>query len=363
MYQERIEAVRQLLPQWKVDGLLVTSPANRRWLSGFTGTTGDLLITAGEAWLATDFRYWEQAQQQAPDFRLYQHIRGQKQTTAALIAGQELATLAVESSHMSLKGFATLQKGLAEAGVAEGAIDLRPLDETVEPLRQVKSAAELDKMQAAAAITDMAMAAVPRLVKPGMSEVALAWELEKLMRENGAEALAFPIIVAGGPNAALAHHRPGPRPLQAGDAIVVDMGAAVDGYMSDLTRTFHLGEPDEKFWQIYNLTLAAQQAALTGIKAALSGKACDALARDVIAAGDQAEAFGHSLGHGVGLEVHEGPGLNSQNDKPIPAGAVVTVEPGIYLSGWGGVRIEDLVVVTETGAERLSHCPKEPVIL
>jgi Xaa-Pro aminopeptidase len=355
IYQERIEMVRQLLGEWELDGLLIGSPANRRWLSGFTGSAGDLLITADNAWLATDFRYWEQAERQSPDFALYRLIRDKKRTVVKLLAESGASGVGLEGSHTTLKTFAELEK--------VERVSWRPLDETVEPLRFIKTEAELATIRAAAAITDKAMAAVPRLAKPGISEKALAWELEKLMRENGADAIAFPVIVASGPNAALAHHRPGERPLQIGDSIVVDMGAAVNGYMSDMTRTFHLGgEPDDKFWEIYNLTLKAQETALAGIKAGLTGKACDALAREVIAAEGYGEAFGHSLGHGLGLEVHEGPGFNSQNDKEIPAGAVVTVEPGIYLSGWGGVRIEDLVVVTEDGVERLSHCPKEPVI-
>ena len=360
MYQERIEAARGLLAEWEVDGLLISGAANRRWLSGFTGSAGSLLITKKGAWLATDFRYWEQAEQQAPDFTLYRLTQEKKQTTAALIARQKLAVLGVEGEQMSIKTFAALEEALEKEKVE---LDMQPLDQTVEPLRYVKTETELATIRAAAAITDMAMAAVPQLAKPGMTETALAWELEKLMRENGAEGMAFTPIVAAGPNGALAHHRPGSRPLQIGDAIVVDMGAAVDGYMSDMTRTFHLGgQPDDKFWEIYNLTLQAQETALAGIKAGLTGKACDALARDVIAAGGHGEAFGHSLGHGLGLEVHEGPGFNSRNEKEIPAGAVVTVEPGIYLPGWGGVRIEDLVLVTESGVERLSHCPKEPVI-
>jgi Xaa-Pro aminopeptidase len=360
MYQERIEAARGLMKEWAVDGLLISSSANRRWLSGFTGSAGSLLITRKGAWLATDFRYWEQAEQQAADFSLYKLIRDKKQTLSALIAGQKLAVLGVEGEHMSIKAFAALENALEKEGAE---LDMQPLDQTVEPLRHIKTEAELATIRAAAAITDIAMTAVPQLAKPGMTETALAWELEKLMRENGAEGMAFPVIVASGPNAALAHHRPGERPLQIGDSIVVDMGAAVNGYMSDMTRTFHLGgQPDDKFWEIYNLTLKAQETALAGIKAGLTGQACDALARDVIAAAGYGEAFGHSLGHGLGLEVHEGPSFNSQNEKEIPAGAVVTVEPGIYLSGWGGVRIEELVLVTENGVERLSHCPKEPVI-
>jgi Xaa-Pro aminopeptidase len=198
-----------------------------------------------------------------------------------------------------------------------------------------------------------------------MSEKQVAWELEKIMREAGADSMAFPVIVASGPNGAFAHHSSSDRKLKVGDPIIVDMGASLNGYQSDLTRTFYLGnEPDEKFWEIYNIVHEAQKAALNEIKAGKSGKAIDQAARDHIKQAGYEKAFGHGLGHGVGLDIHEGPRLSqtAENDPPLPAGAVVTVEPGIYLESWGGVRIEDLVMVTESGVELLSRCSKNPII-
>jgi Xaa-Pro aminopeptidase len=360
---ERLAAVRRQMGEWQVDGLLLTSGPNYRWLSGFTGSACHLLITAEHAYLGTDFRYWEQARQQAPLFELVKMGRTADLTSLPQMVQQAgITVLGIEGNQMSVFQYNDLQKKLQEDDKADP-VALKPLKETVESLRHLKSGAELDAIRRAAAITDWAMSQVNELVRPGMSEKALAWELEKMMRERGAEGMAFEVIVASGPNAALAHHRPSERPIQQGDAIVVDMGARLDGYHSDLTRSFYVGnEPDEQFQQVYNLVLAAQTAALQGLRAGLTGKAADALARDVISAGGHADNFGHSLGHGVGLYIHEGPNLSVLNEEPLPAGAVVTVEPGVYVAGWGGVRIEDLVLVTADGVELLSHCPKTPLI-
>ncbi|GAB4274090.1 MAG: aminopeptidase P family protein [Candidatus Promineifilaceae bacterium] len=355
MYTERLTAVRQKFDEWQIDALYITNPVHYRWLSGFTGSAGKLLITQTTAVLATDFRYWEQAARQSPHFSLFKLQRTAGET-AALIAQAKATRIGFEASHLTVADYHDLPKN--------DAIKWVPLSETVEPFRRVKTTTELEKIQAAAAITDKAMAAFAKLAKPGMTELALAWELEKLMRELGATGLAFPIIVASGPNAALPHHRPGERPLQIGDAIVVDMGAELDGYKSDMTRTFHLGsEPADDFWRVYNITLEAQQAALAAMKPGMTGKQMDSLARDIIAANGHGEHFGHSLGHGVGLDIHEAPWLSQRQEKMVVGtGEVVTVEPGIYIPGWGGVRIEDLVVMEPDGIRFLSHCPKEPVI-
>ena len=360
---ERLAAVRGQMGEWQVDGLLLSSGANYRWLSGFTGSACQLLITAERAFLGTDFRYWEQASRQAPAFELVKMGRTADLTSLPQMIQQAgVKVLGVEGNQMSINQFNELQKKLHEDEQAEP-IAIKPLNDTVEKLRHLKSTAELEAIRRAAAITDWAMAQVNELVRPGMSEKAVAWELEKMMRERGAEGMAFEVIVASGPNAALAHHRPSERPIGVGDAIVVDMGAKLDGYHSDLTRSFFVGnEPDEKFQQVYGLVLAAQTAALGGMRAGMTGKEADALARDVITAAGHGDDFGHSLGHGVGLYIHEGPNLSVLNEEPLPVGAVVTVELGVYLSGWGGVRIEDLVMVTAEGVESLSHCPKNPVI-
>lgn len=354
--ESRLTAVRACFADWEVDGLLITSAANRRWLSGFTGSAGQLLVTADRAVLVTDFRYWEQASAQAPAFTLHPWRRG-VDSWPELLREAGIGRLGIEGSHMSVVDFGTFGERMADIG------ELVVLDETVEPLRAVKSAAEIAAIRAAAAITDAVMAQVPQLARPGRSERAVAWDLEKGLREAGADGPAFDIIVASGPNAALPHHRPGDRLLQPGDALIVDMGAARDGYRSDLSRSFHLGaEPSDRFLEIYRLAEQAHTHTLAHLHGGMTGQAADALARDVIRDGGHGDHFGHGLGHGVGLEIHEAPGLSSVSTTPLPTGAVVTVEPGIYLPGWGGVRLEDLVLLTETGLERLSHCPHAPII-
>ena len=361
--QQRVKSVRRMLTEREVDALLVSGPASRRWLSNFTGSAGWLLITSNEAWLATDFRYWEQATQQAPDFTLFQltaetRVRDfVREVMTGAGAATDSPLVGVEAEHTTVAELEQLQE-------ADG-IRWKPLSEALAAQRAVKSAAELRIIAEAATITDRVMGAVPMLARVGQSEKELAWLLEKQMREGGADGMAFPVTVASGPNAALPHHKPGERRLAQGDALIVDMGAEVDGYKSDLTRTFYVGaEPDERFWSVYRLVLEAQQAALAALKAGAHNRAVDAVARDLIAAGGHGEHFGHGLGHGVGLEIHEAPRLSprAEEEETVRAGTVITVEPGVYIPDWGGVRIEDLVHVGKDGVELLSQCPKEPII-
>lgn len=354
-HEERLAQVREKLDAWQIGGLLITSAANRRWLSGFTGSAGSLLVTRDHAILATDSRYWEQMRRQSPHFTLFEDKR-RPEDTAAFIHAAGVTEIGLEAQHVTLHEAQQLRE-IDDVSWIE-------LEETLEPLRVVKSTAEMEQIRAAAAITDAVMAQVNALARVGMTERELAWELEKRLREGGAEATAFTIIVASGPNSALPHHRPGDRRLAPGEPLIVDMGAQLNGYMSDLTRTFHLGSrPDEQFWSIYNLVLAAQTAVLEQAQAGMTGRAIDAIGRGVINDAGHGEHFGHGLGHGVGLEIHERPSLSSRRgDEVVPAGAVITVEPGVYISGWGGVRIEDLLQVTAEGTIPLSRCPKDPLI-
>lgn len=351
---QRLNAVRQLLDTWEADGILVGSAPNRRWLSGFSGSAGWLLVTRDKALLATDFRYWDQAQAQAPNFTLHKLLR----TSTAFddfLAAEAQPLMVIEATHLTLSDFRRLrrQAHVTWKGVTSG----------IDSLRQIKSAAEIARIRAAAAITDEAMARVNDWARPGVTERELAWQLERNMREQGADGMAFPVKVASGPNGAFPHHSPGDRVLQIGDAVIVDMGAALNGYCSDLTRTFHIGdEPQPRFWEVYNLVQQAQTNALQTMKGGMSGQSIDALARDVIDGAGHGDDFGHSLGHGIGLEVHEGPRLARTAAEGVRPGSVVTVEPGIYLSGWGGVRIEDLVLVTADGVDIISACPKQPII-
>lgn len=351
----RLDLARDKFDEWEVDGILITTPANRRWLTGFTGSAGRLLVTRDKAILATDSRYWTQLTQQAPHIGLFS-MRDNPSDTADFLALGDAKRLGIEANAMPLAEFRSLEKLDDYDWVA--------LSSPVDVLRQIKTADELAIIQAAARITDLAMTEVPAMVRLGMTEAELAWLLERAMREAGADAMAFDIIVASGPNAALPHHHPGNRQLQAGDALIIDMGAAVNGYKSDLTRSFFLGSTaTDEYWEIYSTVLAAQTATIDNLRAGMTGKAADALARDVIAAAGYGDRFGHGLGHGVGLDIHEEPRLSRLREtETIPAGSVVTVEPGIYIPDFAGVRIEDLLVVEEDGVTVLSHAPKVPLI-
>ncbi len=355
---DRIAKTRDCFDKWKVDGIFITSPANRRWLSGFAGSTGEILITRDRAILSTDSRYWEQAARQAPDFELHK-VTGSPDDVDKFLPVGKGSYIGFEAAHVTVASLRGLKKNARNTGFR-----WRGLKSTVEPFRVVKSEDELALIRQAARITDDTVAQFPSLARQGLSESQIAWELEKFMRESGADRPAFDIIVASGPNSALPHHHPGERVLQVGDMVVIDLGAEVAGYKSDLTRTFYLGDTmDERFAAIYETVLQAEIAAIEGIKPGVNGQAIDALARDIIGAAGHAEHFGHGTGHSLGLEIHESPRFSPRSEKMIiPEHSVMTVEPGIYLPGYGGVRIEDLILVTAEGSSYLSHAPKSPVI-
>ena len=250
-----------------------------------------------------------------------------------------------------------MEKALGEGDAHR---ELVALSEDIGRMRQVKDDAEVELLTRAVEISDQAFEAVAPRIEAGVTEEEVAWELEKEMRERGAEALAFDIIVAAGPNGALPHHRAGERPIQEGDAVVIDMGAQYRGYCSDLSRTIAIGEPDETFGRVYDTVLRAQLASEEAARLGMTGGECDAVARDLIAAEGYGDNFGHSLGHGVGLAVHEYPLVGPNAENELADGMVFTVEPGIYLSGWGGVRIEDMVVMENGRARVLSKAHKRP---
>lgn len=355
----RLARLRAALASANLPALLVTAPANRRYLSGFTGSYGALIVAPHAALLLTDSRYTIQAARQAPGFGLREVINpGRPLPQAIAEAAVELGLdrLAFEAAHTSVADHGRL------VAVLGAGVELVPCEGVVEALREFKDADEIATLRRAAALTDAALAAVLPRLRPEQSEKAAAWMLESAMRELGADGPSFEIIVAAGPNAALPHHRPGDDALGEGRPIVIDMGALVAGYHADLTRTAVLGEPDAKFREIYAIVLEAQLRAINGLRPGVRGDEVDALARDYIAAAGYGANFGHGLGHGVGLDIHEGPQLRRApaggQGATLQAGVVTSVEPGIYLEGWGGVRIEDLVLVMEGGSEVISAAPK-----
>jgi Xaa-Pro aminopeptidase len=285
----------------------------------------------------------------------FEELRRRSDALAAHLRDAGVTRVAVEGEELTVSAFNKLEE-------IDG-VEWTVLEKTVEPLRAIKADVELAQIRAAAKITDHAMTKVPYFAATGQTERELAWQLEKEMRESGADGIAFPVHVASGPNAALPHHLPGNRRLREGDSLIVDIGAKTGGYCSDLTRTFYLGsQPSEQFQKVYTTVLEAHTAALDAVRPGVTGQDVDAVARNLIADAGHGEHFGHGLGHGVGLVAHEDPRLTRNSSQVLAPGMVTTVEPGIYLPNWGGVRIEDLVLVTENGVEFLSRCPKEPTI-
>lgn len=348
----RLDKLRHGLQQQGLEAILITRPENQRYLSGFTGGEGALLITPHRAMLLTDFRYFDQVAEEAPNFEL---VKVESKTSLALertLQDLQVRTLGFESTHVPFSLYQEWKKACKGTKWV-------PTQDVVETLRLIKEEGELATLRKAVKVADKACEHIRNFIKVGMSEKQVAWELESYMRTHGAEGIAFGLIVGAGPNGAKPHAVPQDRPIQKHEPIVLDLGATVDGYHSDLTRTICLGKPDAKLQEIYEIVLQAQLAAEKAAKAGITGKELDAVARDVITEAGYKDYFGHGLGHGVGLAVHEGPRVSAASEHTLEPGMTCTIEPGIYLSGWGGVRIEDLVVIREEGIEVLSQAHKE----
>lgn len=327
-----------------------------RYLSDFTGSAGVLLLGREPPdTLITDARYDAQARDEA-DPGIDVEIAADPALVAARARLLERGTerVLLESEHVSA---AVWEEWRAEAPGVEGARGW------VEALRAIKSEAELGAIVDAARVVDAAFEAILETLRPGVGERVAALELDRRLIEHGADRPAFDTIVAFGERTALPHARPGARRLQPGDIVLIDCGAVIDGYCSDLTRTVACGDPGETLRGAYDVVLEAQRAAIRGIRPGMSGRQADALARDVIAEAGHGERFGHSLGHGLGLEVHESPRLSRKSEDDLAVGMVVTVEPGIYIAGKGGVRIEDDVVLGAEGARPLTRAPKETLLV
>ena len=351
----RLTKLRAILPEHDIDAMLISQPENRRYLSGFTGSAGVLVITVERAVMATDFRYYEQVGRQAPDFELARITDRLSDLLPEVLADLGIKRLGFESQNVTVEQLNTLSKA------TEG-VEWLPLENTVEKIRAVKDQGEIDALRRSAALNDAAFTHLLEGIKPGMTEREAAWEIEVYMRSHGASKVAFDLIVAAGPNGALPHARPGDQAIQPGAPVVVDIGCVLDGYCSDMTRTFCLGEPSSRYLEVWNLVLQAQEAAKAVVRAGATGVEADAAARDLIAEAGYGDYFGHGLGHGVGLAVHEGPRAGRLSEDTFQAGMSLTIEPGIYLPGEFGVRIEDLVIIGQDGIEILSNTPKRPVV-
>lgn len=355
----RLTKIRQQLSNENLDAILITNATNRRYMSGFTGSAGTLVISQERALLATDFRYYEQMSKQAPDFELAK-VEGQfPDLLPDLIGELNVRRLGFESDDVTFD----LHKQLADA-LPEG-VEFVPTSGIVKEICAEKDEGELVKLQQAIDLTDAAYTHIAEFMQPGMTEQKVAWELESFMRTRGAEAMAF-VIVGSGPNGAMPHARPSDRVIQTGNPIVIDIGAVVDGYYSDLTRTVALGEGSEQYREVYEIVLRAQETALRDIRPGMTGREADAIARRVIEEAGYKDHFGHGLGHGIGLVGgHNKPSLSHRHPggkEELSVGMVFTVEPGIYLPDEFGVRIEDDVVLEEDGVRVLTKAAKEPVV-
>jgi Xaa-Pro aminopeptidase len=349
----RADRLVERLGERELDALLVTNLVNVRYLSGFTGTNGLCVIGPGQRLFLTDFRYVERAQREVPDF---DRLRG-KQDLLGDAVERLSGRVGFEDQHMSVRQ----HKRLAEI-VPEG-VELVPAGGIVEDLRAVKEPGEVEAMRQAAALADEMYEYICARGLLGRSEREVAVDVEREMRDRGAEDPSFPSIVAGGPNGALPHATPGADKIEPNTLVIVDMGCRLDGYCSDCTRTFATGPLSDEATAVYELVLAAQEQSLAAVRAGAECRAVDAVARDLITAAGHGDEFGHGLGHGVGLEIHEAPRLASSAEGSLVTGNAVTVEPGVYVPGAFGVRIEDLAVVTDEGSDVLSHFPKPLITL
>ncbi|NQT31380.1 MAG: aminopeptidase P family protein [Deltaproteobacteria bacterium] len=353
--KSRIEKLLAGLGEKNIDGILISQPENRRYLSGFDGSAGFLIITPQKNILATDSRYTAQAKSQAPEYEIFPVTSDIENWFPGLAAGLNIKRLGFEGEYLTFSLYRRLCDIL---GKGKTVLKFVPVEDVVESLRAVKEPGEIELIARAAEIADAAMAHIREELHPGMTEKEAAWEIEKFMRDNGSQPLPFDVIVASGPNSALPHTQPSARAIREAEPIVIDIGARVEGYASDLSRTVCLGAPDDTFKKVYDTVLGAQLGAIAVIKPEMSGGEADQIARIIIEEGGYGEAFGHGLGHGVGLAIHEKPRLGSGSSDKLADGMVFAIEPGIYIEGWGGVRIEDLVIMEAGKIREISKARK-----
>jgi len=346
----RLDNLHEDLKTRQIDRFLVSNISNVRYLSGFSGSTAAMLVGTDGATLVTDFRYREQAEGE-----VYRGVRVEIDTRDALTAIIDMLTdfegrIGFESASLAYAVFEKLQNSLKAS--------LVPVETAVELLRQVKDESELASIAKAVDISDEVFAEVVGEIKPGLTEVDIAARIDFLLRKKSSQIPAFETIVASGEHSSLPHAKPTTRVIREGDLVKMDFGAIWDGYCADITRTVVVGKASQRVREIYDIVLAANEKAISGVRAGIKGSDVDGFARGYITEKGYGEEFGHGLGHGVGLEIHEGPRFSRKDDTILRAGMVATVEPGIYIPGWGGVRIEDIVVVEDEGCKVLTSSEK-----
>ncbi len=350
-----VNLLHSFMAEYGLDAFLVSNGQNIRYLSGFTGSSGALVLTREQSYLVTDFRYYQQGQAQAPDWQLWKQKTSLQQAVSDLLNEIKPARLGFEANSMTFANWQTYNTKSPKA------TEWVPTKDIILKIRASKTEAEIELIRQAQQLTDQAGTQLPLLIEVGKSEKQVAWELEKVIRNLGADGLAFDVIVASGPNSALPHHRPTDRIIRENEMVLVDFGAKLAGYHSDMTRTFFTGEPTERYHKVYHIVLKALHKAEETLKAGFGLKAGDAIARDLIKDAGYGDNFGHSLGHGLGLQIHEEPKLSfrAKEGDQLGLNQLVTIEPGIYINGWGGIRIEDLVCVTQNCVDILTTTSKD----
>jgi Xaa-Pro aminopeptidase len=351
---KRLRKLRKSIAEKGLDALLISQPENLRYLSGFTGS-GWLLISGRNASLVLDFLYVEQAKGESPDFEIIQIKQDLHQWLPGLVSDFGWRKLGFEANLVSYDSYYKLGEAMKTRQVN---LELVPTTGVVEHLRSMKEPEELILITKAVELADAVFEQTRAIIRPGITEKEIAWEIEKNLRQEGSEAVPFEVIVASGPNSALPHARPSEKTICVGEPVLIDMGARVNGYCSDLSRTLFPGGAKKTFQEIYDVVLEAQATAVKGMKSEMAASQADQLARNVIEQAGYGHAFGHGLGHGVGLAVHEYPRLGLNSSDSLADGMVFTAEPGIYLPGQGGVRIEDMVVLENGKARVLTNADK-----
>ncbi|MGI6712985.1 MAG: M24 family metallopeptidase [Bacillota bacterium] len=355
MIDQRVQKLRRFLQSENIDAALIVQPENRYYFSGFTGTSGFLFITPSSKYLLTDFRYAEQAVKQSPGSTIITYDKDVKDDLKVLLDRLDGKRIGIEENYLTYRQYKEFQESFKR--------EFLGISEQVNRIRSVKDASEIQCLKKAAFLVDQAFEYIITQIKPGISEQEISLELEFFMRRKGASGASFDFIVASGERSSLPHGVAGKKIIHNGDFITMDFGCIWQGYHSDTTRTVVMGKIDSKQADIYQIVYQAQTTALKEVRPGISCHNLDRIAREIIEKNGYGSYFGHSLGHGVGLEIHETPRVGPDSSIVLEPGMVITIEPGIYIPNWGGVRIEDMVLVTSDGYQALTKAPKEILYL